>query len=202
VLAHVLTRDEKLTANRLAGVLLGLAGVAVIVGPAALRGLGGDLAGQLAVLGAAFSYGLAKIFGRRFRGLPPLIPATGQVTGSTLLVLPLALAVDRPWTLDAPGPNVWGALLGLARLSTALAYTIFFRILAAGGATNVSLVTFLIPVSALLLGALLLGERLDPRDFPGMGLILAGLVAIDGRLFTRLRRSLRLPRARLRAADL
>jgi drug/metabolite transporter (DMT)-like permease len=130
-----------------------------------------------------------------------LVPATGQLTGSTLVVLPLALVVDRPWTLGAPSPTVWGALLGLALLSTALAYTIFFRILASGGATNVSLVTLLIPVSALLLGTLLLDERLEPRDVLGMGLILVGLVATDGRLLARLRRSLRRPRVSPHAAD-
>jgi drug/metabolite transporter (DMT)-like permease len=193
VLAHVLTRDEKLTANRLGGVLLGLAGVALIVGLEALGGLGRDLAGQVAVLGAALSYGLANMFGRRFRGLPPLIPAAGQLTGSTVVVLPLALVVDRPWTFGNPSPSAWGALLGLALLSTALAYTIFFRILAVGGATNVSLVTLLIPVSALLLGALALGERPEPRALVGMSLIFAGLAAIDGRPLARVRRLWRGP---------
>ncbi|WP_207484817.1 DMT family transporter [Arenibaculum pallidiluteum] len=182
VLAHLLTRDERLTPARLGGVLAGFAGVVVMVGPAALAGLGGETAAQLAVLGAALSYGLAGIYGRRFRGQEPLVTAMGQVSMTTLMLVPLALTVDRPWTLPMPGPASWAALTGLALLSTALAYVIFFRILARAGATNVVLVTFLIPVSALLLGTLVLGERLELRHLGGMGLIALGLAAIGGRL--------------------
>lgn len=184
VVAHCLTTDERMSGNRLVGVLAGLAGVAAMVGPAALAGLGADLLAQAAVLGAALSYAFAGVFGRRFRrmGVPPLATAAGQVTASTLLLLPIALAVDRPWTLPLPGLPVWGAVLGIAALSTALAYVLYFRILATAGATNLMLVTFLIPVSAILLGALGLGERLDPRHFLGMALIGLGLAAIDGRL--------------------
>lgn len=188
--AHALTRDERLSRNRLAGVLFGLGGVAVMIGPAARDGLDGSVAAQLAVLGAALSYAFAGVFGRRFRGLPPLIPAAGQVTGSTLLVLPAALLVDRPWSLPPPSVAAWGAVLGLALLCTALAYVIYFRILAAAGATNLLLVTFLIPVSALLLGIGLLDERLEPRQLLGMALIFAGLAAIDGRPLALLRRRL------------
>lgn len=190
VVAHALTRDDRLSPNRLAGVLFGLGGVAVLIGPAALGGLDGSVPAQLAVLGAALSYAFAGVFGRRFRGLPPLLPAAGQVTGSTLLILPAALLVDRPWTLPPPAPAAWGAVLGLAFLCTALAYVIYFRILAAAGATNLSLVTFLIPISALLLGTTLLDERLAPRQLLGMALIFAGLAAIDGRPLARLRRRL------------
>lgn len=190
VVAHALTRDEKLTANRAAGVLAGLAGVVVMIGPEALGGLGLDVAAQLAVLGAALSYAFAGIYGRRFRTLPPLVPATGQVTASTLLVLPVALIVDRPWELAPPSPVTWGAVLGLALLCTAIAYVIYFRILATAGATNLLLVTFLIPVSALLLGTTILDERLDPAQFAGMALIFAGLAVIDGRIVGALRRYL------------
>jgi drug/metabolite transporter (DMT)-like permease len=185
LLAHWLTRDERLTANRAAGVVLGLAGVAVMIGPEALNGLDRHVLGELAVVAAALSYGFAGIFGRRFRGQPPLVTAAGQVSATTVMMLPLALLVDRPWLLPAPSPAVWAAVLGLALLCTALAYVIFFRILAAAGATNLLLVTFLIPVSAVLLGTLFLQERLDPRQFAGMGLIALGLAAIDGRLFAR-----------------
>jgi drug/metabolite transporter (DMT)-like permease len=181
VLAHLLTDDERLSTNRLGGVLLGLAGVVVMIGPEALGGLGLHLFAQLAVLGAALSYAFAGIFGRRFRSVPPLTTATGQLTASTFMMLPVALLVDRPWTLPLPSLQIWGALVGLALLSTAVAYVLYFRILAAAGATNLLLVTFLIPVSALLLGMTILGERLDPRHFAGMALIGLGLVAIDGR---------------------
>lgn len=194
VSAHVLTSDERMTGNRLVGVLIGLIGAVVMVGPAALAGFGTDLLAQVAILGAALSYAFAGIFGRRFRrmGVPPLATAAGQVTASTLMLLPIALVADRPWTLPLPGASVWGAVFGIAVLSTALAYVLYFRILATAGATNLLLVTFLIPVSAILLGAVVLGERLDPRHFIGMALIGCGLAAIDGRLwaFSQQRRRL------------
>jgi drug/metabolite transporter (DMT)-like permease len=185
IAAHVFTSDERMTGNRLVGVLIGLAGVAVMVGPAILSGIGADLMAQVAVLGAALSYAFAGIFGRRFRrmGVPPLATAAGQVTASALMLMPIALMVDRPWTLPLPGASVWGAVFGIAALSTALAYVLYFRILQTAGATNLLLVTFLIPVSAILLGAVVLGERLDTQHFIGMALIGCGLAAIDGRLW-------------------
>lgn len=184
IAAHFLTTDEKMTGGRLVGVLVGFLGVALMIGPSVLSDLGANLLAQLAVLGGAVSYSIAGIFGRRFRrmGLPPLLPAAGQVTASAVLMLPVALIVDRPWMLAMPSAQAWMALFGLAVLATALAYVIFFRILATAGATNLMLVTFLIPVSAILLGALVLGEVLAPKHFAGMALIAVGLAAIDGRL--------------------
>lgn len=184
VVAHLLTPDEKMTGNRLAGVLVGLLGVVVMLGPSMLDGLGTNLLAQLACLAAAISYACAGVYGRRFQrmGVPPMTTATGQVTASTLLLLPVVLVVDQPWTLAAPSPTSWGAVLGIAALSTALAYVLYFRILATAGATNLLLVTFLIPVSAILLGVLVLGERLAALQLIGMALIAAGLAAIDGRL--------------------
>lgn len=183
LLAHLFTRDERLTANRIAGVLIGLAGVAFMVGPEALKGLGLNVAAQLAVLGGALSYGFAGIYGRRFKamGVPPLTTATGQVTATTVMMLPIVLLVDRPWISAPPSLVTWGALLGLGLLSTALAYVLFFRILAGAGAVNVALVTLLIPVSAMLLGGFVLGERFEWTAFAGMALIALGLAAIDGR---------------------
>jgi drug/metabolite transporter (DMT)-like permease len=191
LIAHVLTADERLTKSRIAGILVGLAGVVVLIGPQALAGLGKDVAAQLAILGAAISYGFAAIFGRRFKrmGVPPLATATGQVTASSLLLLPIAMLVDRPWILAWPDLPVWCAVIGLALLSTALAYVVFFRILASAGAVNLSLVTFLIPVSAIVLGSAFLSESLAPVDFLGMALIGLGLAAIDGRLFRAARRA-------------
>lgn len=189
VVAHLLTDDEKMTANKLTGVLIGFVGVAVMIGPAVLGGLGSNVLAQFAVLGAAFSYSLAGVFARRFKrmGVAPLLTATGQVSASSMMLVPLALIVDRPWTLAWPGLDVWAALVGIALISTALAYVLFFRILETAGVTNLMLVTFLIPVSAILLGAVFLGERLEPKHFLGMALIAAGLAAIDGRLLARLR---------------
>jgi len=181
LLAHFLTRDERMTPGRLAGLALGIAGVVAMVGPAALHGLGLHLLAQIAVLGAALSYAFAGIYGRRFRGQPPLVTAAGQVSATTLMMLPLALALDQPWAGTLPGVSTWAAILGLALLSTALAYILYFRILATAGATNLLLVTFLIPVSAILLGVAMLGERLYLEQVLGMLLIGLGLAAIDGR---------------------
>ena len=183
VVAHFLTSDEKMTGNRLAGVLIGFAGVAVMIGPAALAGLGANLLAQLACLGATLSYGFAGTFGRRFArmGVTPVQTAAGQVTASALILLPISMVVDRPWTLPMPGMEVMTSVVALALLSTAVAYILFFRLLASAGATNLMLVTLLVPVSAILLGVTILGERLDPEHFAGMALIGLGLAAIDGR---------------------
>jgi len=190
VVAHFFTSDEKMTGNRLAGVLIGLLGVVLMVGPDALEGLGAHGLAQLAVLAAAVSYAFAGVFGLRFKrmGVASIVTATGQVTASTMLLAPIALVVDRPWALGAPSLAVWGAVLGIAALSTALAYVLYFRILASVGATNLLLVTFLIPISAIVLGSLVLGERLEPKHFLGMALIGGGLAAIDGRLLNGVRR--------------
>ncbi|MCP1556912.1 UNVERIFIED_ORG: drug/metabolite transporter (DMT)-like permease [Methylobacterium sp. SuP10 SLI 274] len=190
VVAHLLTSDERMTGNRLAGALTGLVGVAVMIGTAAFADEGSHLLAQIAVLGAALSYALAGVFGRRFQrmGVPPLATATGQVTASTLLLLPVTLLTDRPWTLPMPGAPVWGAVLGIAALSTALAYLLYFRLLATAGATNLLLVTFLIPVTAILLGTGVLGESLEVRHIVGMALIGVGLAAIDGRILRQVRR--------------
>jgi drug/metabolite transporter (DMT)-like permease len=176
VLAHWLTTDERMTARRIGGTLLGLLGVIIMIGPEALQGLGLRVLAQLAVLAAAASYALSGIFGKRFKDIPPLVTAAGQMTCTTAMMLPLAAIVDRPWTLAPPHAVTLSALVGLGLLSTALAYVIYFRILATAGATNLLLVTLLIPVSALLLGTLILGEPLELRHLGGMTLIGLGLV--------------------------
>lgn len=189
VVAHVLTADEKINRTKVAALLAGLAGATMLVGPDVLVG-GAGLWGQLACLGAALSYAFAGVYGRRFRalGVTPLEAAAGQVTASAVLILPIMLVVEQPWLLPTvPTPAVWAALGGLALLSTALAYVLYFRILAAAGATNLLLVTFLIPITAILLGAVVLNEQLEPRHFAGMALIGVGLALIDGRIVGLLR---------------
>jgi drug/metabolite transporter (DMT)-like permease len=183
VFAHFLTRDERMTGGKLAGVAIGFAGVAVMIGGDVLRELGVHVAAQAACLAGAVSYALAGIYGRRFRrmGIGPAATAAGQVVTSSLILLPVMLIVDRPWTLPPPSAATVGALLAVATISTALAYVVYFRLLASAGATNLLLVTFLVPVTAILLGTFLLGEVLRPRHFAGMALIGAGLAAIDGR---------------------
>jgi drug/metabolite transporter (DMT)-like permease len=191
VVAHFLTRDEKMTVNRAAGVFIGLAGVVLMIGPEALKGIGTNVLAQLAVLVAATVYAFAGVYGRRFKqmGVAPMVTAMGQVTASSVMLVPVAFLVDRPWTLPTPSLAAAGAILGFAVLSTALAYVIYFRLLASAGATNLLLVTFLNPIGAILLGSLVLGERLDANHILGMALIGAGLAAIDGRLIKLLRRS-------------
>lgn len=195
LVVHYLAKDERerLTGNRLLGVVIGFVGVVLIVGPASLAGLGLNLMAQLAVLGGAISYGFANNFGRRFRraGVPPLVAAAGQVCATSVMSLPLMLIVDRPWELATlPSLTTWAALVGLGLLSTALAYAIFFRLLSGAGAVNVALVTLLVPASALILGALVYAERLDWNELLGMAIILTGLIVIDGRVLVALARRL------------
>jgi drug/metabolite transporter (DMT)-like permease len=189
VVAHVFTADEKLTPGRLAGVMLGFAGVAATIGPQALGGFGKNIVAQLACVAAAISYAFAGVYGRRFKrtGVSPMLVATGQLCASSAMIILIALLVDRPWTLAMPGLATLGAILGIAALGTALAYVLYFRILAGAGATNLLLVTFLIPVSAIILGSVVLGERLDLKHAVGMALIGLGLAAIDGRMLSWLR---------------
>ena len=181
VLAHGLTRDERMTLGRAVGALSGLAGVVIMIGPEALGSLGDSVLAQLACLGAALSYALAGIYGKRFRDIPPLVTAAGQVSATTVMIAPLALVLERPWSVAVPAAETWGAVIGFAILSTALAYRIYFRVLATAGASNLLLVTFLVPVSALALGVAILGEEVEPGQIIGMILIGAGLAAIDGR---------------------
>lgn len=191
LLAHVLTRDERLTPPRLLGTLLGFLGVGVLIGLDGAPQGGHHLGADALCLAAALSYALAGLYGRRFRnsGVAPPAVATGQLAAATLVLLPPTLIAEHPWNLPVPTPGVIAALLGLATVSTALAYVLYFRLLASAGATNLLLVTLLVPISATLLGSLFLGEPLVPHQAAGMALIGAGLVTIDGRLWRRLRRA-------------
>jgi drug/metabolite transporter (DMT)-like permease len=196
IIANFLTDDEKMTGARLLGILIGFGGVVVIIGPAFLSELGANILAQVAVLGASLSYAFAGVFGRRFQrmGVSPLVTADGQLIASSALLIPVALLVDRPWTLPMPGPEVWAAVTSLALLSTALAYILYFRLLATAGATNALLVTLLVPVGAVVLGATVLGEELAARAFVGMGFLVLGLAVIDGRPFAALRRRMHVKR--------
>jgi len=189
LVAHAFTADERLTPLRIGGVAAGFAGVAVMLGGGHLAG-GAAVLAYAACLGAALSYGFASVYGRRFRalGIAPLSVATGQLTVSSLIMAPMMLVVDHPWALAMPGADTVLALLGLATVSTALAYLLFFRILEGAGATNISLVTFLIPPSAILLGIVFLGETLLARHVAGLALIGLGLALVDGRLMKKRRR--------------
>ncbi len=184
IVAHVFTSDEKASPAKAAGVMLGFGGVAVMIGPGFLGEIGTGVAAQLACLAATLCYALAGVFARRFRamGVKPVAVATGQLSASTLVMVPVVLLFEPPWRAAAPSAEAIAALIGLALLCTSLAYILYFRLIASAGATNGLLVTFLIPITAILLGALVLHEQLAPRHFLGMALIGAGLAAIDGRM--------------------
>jgi drug/metabolite transporter (DMT)-like permease len=189
LVAHMATNDERASPGKIAGVLLGFAGVAVMIGTGAR--LDGEALAILMCLGATLSYAFAAVYARRFRplGIPPLTVATGQLIGASLLLLPFSLALEQPWTVPMPGAVTWAAIAGFALICTSFAYWLYFRLLETAGATNALLVTFLIPVIAILLGALVLGEALEARHYAGMALIALGLAAIDGRLFAKRRKS-------------
>jgi drug/metabolite transporter (DMT)-like permease len=175
--------DESLSLGKICGMALGLIGVCVLFQLGATDAENVSATGIVACLGAAVSYGCANALGQRYRGLgiPPAAGAMGQMTATAVMVLPLMLVMDAPWRLDSPDAKVWASMAGLAILSTALAYVVFFRILATAGGTFISLVTLLIPVSAILLGSVVLGERVSALQVVGMALIALGLIAIDGR---------------------
>ncbi|WP_211221112.1 DMT family transporter [Desulfotignum balticum] len=187
VLAHFFTREEKLTLNRISGIVLGWIGVSVLIGIESLRGFGLEVFGQIAVLCAAVSYAFAAIYGRRFKNMNPIVVATGMLCGSTIMMIPLTLYFDQPWNL-APGAMTIMSILGLAAISTSLAYIIYFHVLATAGPTNLLLVTFLIPISAIALGVMVLGEQLGWEVFVGMGIIFLGLITIDGRLLKKFKK--------------
>ncbi|MDF1748974.1 MAG: DMT family transporter [Alphaproteobacteria bacterium] len=187
IVAHFFTQDERITPARLGGVVVGFLGVTLMIGGDVLDQIGVDIAAQLGCLGAALSYSIAGVFGRRFwrMGISPLATATGQITAASCMLIPIALVINQPWTLPVPSMGAILSVLGLAALCTALAYILYFRVLATAGATNLMLVTFLVPVTAIFLGILFLGETLEIRHIAGMVMIGLGLVAIDGRLLKK-----------------
>ncbi len=189
VIAGWLLPDEQMTARKVTGVAIGFFGVIVLMGPSSLEQVGTDTLAQLAILGAAISYGFATSFGRRFKtmGISPFQTSVGQVTASTIMLLPLVFLLERPDQLANPSNEVWLAVIALGAFSTALAYILFFNVLSSAGATNVTLVAFLVPVTAILLGWLVLDEQLRIEHFAGMALIGLGLAAIDGRLWNKLK---------------
>ena len=190
IVAGVWLKDEPVTRAKLLGAALGLIGVVVLIGPSALGGLSANLLAQLAVLGAALSYALAGVYARRFprMNIDPIVAAAGQLLVSSLVLITLALTFEAPSQVLASSAKVWIAVVLMAVFSTALAYILYFRLLASAGATNAILVTLLIPVTAVLLGATILDERLQWLHFLGMVVIGLGLSVIDGRLWHRFKR--------------
>ena len=186
MVAHFLTQDDRMTAGKVMAVIVGFIGVGVLVGPDALAGNSQAL-GELAVALAAFIYAFAAVYSRRFRGLTPLVAATGQISGATLILLPLSLAIDRPWHYPMPGGEVWASFGAIALANTAFAYFIYYKLLARAGVTFISLCTFVIPPMALVLGAVALHEHIALNALIGMAIIALGLAVNDGRLIAKLR---------------
>lgn len=188
-LAHAMTADEKLSANKIAGILAGIAGVGVLAAEDVLAGSESGLLAKLALLGAAFSYALAGVFGRSFRGTPPFVIATGQMLGALILSVPLLLIVARPWEGPMPSQAALLATLATGVFGSALASMFYFTILRRAGATNALLVTLLLPLTPLTLGSLFLGQTLKATDIAGGLLIAIALLVIDGRALGLARRS-------------
>ena len=185
VVAGLLLVDEPLTTKKIVGAGLGIVGVAFIMGPDVLTGFNPSNLAQLAVIGGALSYAFASVWGKTtLAGQPPLMNALGMLLGSTVLMIPIVFVVDGPPQL-ALSTDVWGALLGVAVLSTALAYFLYFAILEKAGAANLMLVTLLIPPFAIGLGVLFLDERMAPEAWIGFAIIALGFAVTDGRLFSR-----------------
>lgn len=181
--------EEKLIFRRVAGVVLGLVGVAV------LKGYDFDIGSRQSMgialcLGATVCFGFSALWAtRKLAGSPPIGTATFQLISASLMMFVLAGLIDRPWQLQMPGPATWLAVLGIASLSTALAFIIFFQIVVRSGASNVMLVTLLVPVSAIMLGYFVLGERLEAREIFGALIIASALLVMDGRVFRLFSRS-------------
>lgn len=184
IVAHHFTKDEKISSGKIVGVILGISGVLILIGLDTLFSGSNKLIGVVSVLCAAVSYSFAGIWGKGFKSekIDPVVTAAGQLICSSSILFPIMLVVNKPWNLPFPGMNVWAAVFGIALFSTALAYIIYFHILSSSGATNVLLVTFLVPVSAVFLGVLVLSEEFNRQYLLGMAVIGAGLVCIDGRL--------------------
>jgi drug/metabolite transporter (DMT)-like permease len=186
--AALLLRDERLTRSRALGLALGFAGVLAAIGPAALAGFDLRSAAQLAMLGATLGYALAGVWARiALPELAPEVAATGMLTAASAVILPLALVLDGPPDLSL-APATWAGLAYTSAVSTALAYLLYWRLIAAAGAANTMFVTLMIPPVAIALGALARSEVLPATAFLGLGLLALGFVVLDGRLAARFAR--------------
>ncbi|MET3495661.1 DMT family transporter [Variovorax boronicumulans] len=177
LLGLCLSGAEKPSPRRLFGVAAGLAGICLIVGVEALHGLGHSLRAQLALVAAAVCYAFAAMFGRVFKGLDPMVPAAGSLLSGAAMLLPASVLIDRPWTL-APSAASMAAVLALAVLSTALAFTIYFRLIKTLGPMSTAAQAYLRVPIGVAIGMVFLGERLVPTAWAGLGCIVVGVVAM------------------------
>lgn len=189
LMAALFFADERLTLRKLAGVLLGFAGVATAIGLENLRSFSLQSLAQLAVIGGTLSYALAGVWARKnLAGLKPQVAAAGMLTGSTLITVPLAFMFDGPVTLLLE-PRTIAAIGYFSIIATAGAYLLYYQVLALAGSGNLLLVTLLIPPVAIVLGAIMLGEALHAGAYAGFALLACGLAILDGRLLKSMRRS-------------
>ncbi|GAU80371.1 DMT family transporter [Bosea sp. BIWAKO-01] len=172
-----LTRSREVDLRKAFGVAAGLAGITLVVGMQALGGFGSELTAQLAIVLATVCYACAALFGRNFTGFDPLIPAAGSLICGAALLTPVALVVDRPWTLS-PSQDSLFALLALAAVSTALAFAIYFRLIRTLGPVGTTAVSYLRVPVGVAIGIVFLGERLSPTAWAGLTLVIAGVIAM------------------------
>ena len=177
LLTALITRHEALTARKLFGVVAGITGIGLIVGSEALGGLGHELVAQLAIVAATVCYAGAAIFGKTFKGLDPLLPAAGSMLCGAAILIPASLIVEQPWTL-APSRDSILALLGLSVFSTALAFTIYFRLLHTLGSIGTTSQAYLRVPIGVAIGVVFLGESLSAGAWFGLLCVIAGVAAM------------------------
>lgn len=177
LLTWAITRHEAVTARKLFGVCAGLAGICLIVGTEAFGGLGRELGAQLAIVLATVCYASAVIFGRNFKGLDPMLPAAGSLLCGAVILIPVSLVIDRPWTLEPSRESVV-ALLGLAVFSTALAFVIYFRLIHTLGSVGTTAQSYLRVPIGVAISAFVLGETLTSTAWVGLGAVLVGVFAM------------------------
>lgn len=183
VLAHFMVEDDRITSSKLLGVVLGFAGLFLLIVPSLTDGVQATTWGLVAVAVAAALYGVAIIYSREhLRGLPPLVAPATQLSLATLFMLPVTLLVDRPWTMESPSAAALGSLVALGIFGTGLAFIVYYRLIETADSTYVSMVTYIIPVFGVILGVLVLDEQLTWHTLAGFALILFGVMVVNGLL--------------------
>ena len=181
LLAHLLTSDDKITSTKATGILLGLLGTVFLVAPALLAGVQATTLGLLAMIVVTASYGLALVLTRKYlTGMPSMVAPTGQMLLATLFLIPLVFLVDRPFSQPMPSFKAAGSVVALAVFGTTLAFIVYYRLMETADASYTSMVTYLLPIFGILLGVLVLGERLGWNDYAGFALILIGVMIVNG----------------------